>query len=71
MTIEDCAVYDARVAVRAEDGIRDLKIRRLGIGAGVEKTLVSAEGGAGPGYENVGEFEPPPFERALEAGLVR
>jgi hypothetical protein len=71
VTIDDCAVYDSQVAIRAEDGIRDLKIRRLGIGPGVGKTLVSAGGGAGAGYENVGEYEPPPFDQVLRTGLPR
>ena len=71
MTIDHCVLYDSQVAVRAEDGIRDLKIRRMGIGGGVGKRLVSAGGGTGPGYENVGQYEAPPFERVLDAGLSR
>jgi hypothetical protein len=57
VTVERCAVYDSAVAVRIEDKIRDLKIRGLGIGDGVKSKLVSAGGGAGPGFENVGEFQ--------------
>jgi hypothetical protein len=71
VTIESCAVYQSQVAVRAEDNIHDLKIRRLGIGPGVQKKLDSAGGGPGPGYENTGEFDPPPFEEALQSGLAR
>jgi hypothetical protein len=70
VTIENCAVYDSQVAVRAESGIRDLKILRLGIGPGVPKKLVSAGGGAGPGYVNLGEFTPPPIQQALTQGFV-
>jgi hypothetical protein len=70
VTIENCAVYNSQVAVRAESGIRNLKITRLGIGPGVQKKLVSAGGGAGPGYANVGEFQPPAIEQALSAGLA-
>jgi len=70
VAIENCAVYDSQVAVRAESGIRNLNIKRLGIGLGVQKKLVSAGGGAGAGYANVGEFQPPPIEQALAAGLV-
>jgi len=70
VTIRNCAVYDSAVAVRAESDIRDLSIRRLGIGANVRQRLVSAGGGAGQGYENMGEFEPPPIERALKYGLA-
>lgn len=71
VTIADCAVYDSQVAVRAEDGIRDLKIRRMGIGSGVKSKLVSAGGGAGIGYENTGEFQPPPLEQVIRSGLGR
>jgi hypothetical protein len=69
--IENCAVYESQVAVRAEDGIRDLVIHRLGLGPGVGRRLVSAGGGAGPGFEDRGEFRPPRFEEALKAGLPR
>jgi hypothetical protein len=68
--IENCAVYDSTVAVRAENSIRDLSIRRLGIGTNVHQKLVSAGGGAGPGYQNVGEFQPPPIEEAITHGLT-
>jgi hypothetical protein len=70
VTIKNCAVYDSQVAVRAESGIRDLKIQRLGIGANVRQRLMSAGGGAGLGFENVGEFQPPPVEQALKNGLA-
>ena len=70
MTIRNCAVYDSEVAVRAESDIRSLSIQRLGIGEKVRQKLVSAEGGAGKGYENVGEFQPPPIEQALKKGLA-
>lgn len=57
VTIEDCAVYDSSVAVRIEDGIRDLKIHRLGIGDGITRKIRMAGGGAGPGYENIDEHK--------------
>jgi hypothetical protein len=69
IAIERCAVYDSLIAVRAENGIRDLRIHRLGISAGVRRELVSAGGGVGSGYENIGKFEPPPIERVLRHGL--
>ena len=69
--IENCAVYQSQVAVRAEDGIRDLKIHRLGVGDGAIKRLATAGGGPGPGYEDRGEFHPPPFEEAIKLGLSR
>jgi hypothetical protein len=71
VTITDCAVYDSSVAIRAEDGVRDLKIHRLGISTGVKSKLVSAGGGAGPGYENRGEFEPPALDKAIREGWGR
>ena len=67
--IDRCAVYDSQVAVRAEDGIRNLKVRRLGIGKGVPDDFVAAGGGAGPGYENAGQYEPLPFDVVLKSGL--
>ncbi len=69
VTLENCAAYDSAVAVRAEDAVRDLKIRRFGIGSDVGRSLVEAGGGLGPGFENVGEYQPPPFDEAVRAGL--
>ena len=69
VTIEDCAVYRSKVAVRMEDRIRDLKITRLGIGDGVRRTFRGAGGGAGPGFENTGAYEAPPFEQLLKTGF--
>lgn len=69
VTIEDCAVYDSKVALRAEDGIRDLKVRRLGVGPGVGVKLDSAGGGPGEGFEIIGEYDAPPFEQARATGL--
>ncbi len=68
--IRNCAAYDSEVAVRAESEIRDLSIRQLGIGANVRQKLVSAGGGAGRGFVNVDEFQPPPIEQALKNGLA-
>lgn len=69
VTIEHCAVDGSQVAIRAESGIRNLKVLRLGIGARVGQKLVLAGGGAGPGYENIDEYQPPPIEQALKHGL--
>jgi hypothetical protein len=71
VTIENCAVYESQVAVRAEAGIRDLKIHRMGLGAGIVTRLLRAGGGPGPGFEDRGEFRPPPFEEAVNMGLSR
>ena len=70
VTVERCAVYDSAVALRVEEKIRDLKIRSLGIGSGVAKKLISAGGGAGPEFENIGEFQPPAFEAVKKTGIV-
>jgi hypothetical protein len=71
VSIDSCAAYDSAVAVRAEDRIENLKIRRLGIGPGVKNRWVAAGGGTGAGYENVEDFTPPPFDPALRGGLKR
>ena len=71
VSVERCAVYDSEVAVRVEDKIRDLTIRNLGIGGGVAKKVVSAGGGAGPDYENTGEFQPPAFDDVKAQGVSK
>src|SRR5262249_26135012 len=69
--IRDCAVYDAKVGVRMEDGVRDLKIRGLGFGPGVGRQYHPVAGGVGPGYENTGEHQAPPFAQLLRQGFPR
>lgn len=71
VTIEDCAVYDSAVAVRIEDEIENLKIRRLGIGPGVGRKTHLVGGGAGESYEYVDEREAPTLETAIARGLRR
>jgi hypothetical protein len=69
VSIDHCAVYDSDVAVRAEDMIENLRVRRLGIGAGIKRKLQSAGGGVGPGYTNTGEHSAPAYATVLESGL--
>jgi hypothetical protein len=40
------------------------------MGDNVREKLVAAGGGAGPGFENVGAFRPPPIEQAVREGLM-
>lgn len=69
VTIDNCAVYDSLVAVRAEDKIENFKITRLGIGHGIQRKLQAAGGGTGPGFEQTQEYTPPPYRTVLERGL--
>jgi hypothetical protein len=66
--VRDCAVYDSKVGVRMEDGLRDLKIERLGFGPGVGRKYQQVKGPF-PGYENKGEHEAPPLEDLLRKGF--
>ena len=68
--IADCAIYETDVGVRMENQIKDLKIHGLGIGAGVQKKYHSAGGGAGAGYENMGEHPAPAFAELLKKGFA-
>ena len=43
--------------VRAEDGIENLKIDRLGFGSKVARKYHMVAGGVGAGYRNEGEFK--------------
>ncbi len=67
--IDNCALYDSNVALRMEDGIRDLKIDRLGIGEGIRRPYKVARG-IGPGFEQTGTFRPVPFEQAVALGVT-
>jgi hypothetical protein len=68
--VRECALYDAKVGVRMEDQIRDLRLHRLGFGPGVQRKYQMAGGGVGPGFENTGEYAAPPFEQLPREGFA-
>ena len=59
VSIEDCVIQQSTVGVRMEDKLRNLKIRRLGIGPGVNRKYHQVGRGPFPGYENTGEYQLP------------
>lgn len=69
--IDQCAVYNCRVGVRAEDQIEQLRITGLAFGGGVGERLrfVPARPGPGSGFDNRGEKEAPPLELLLKTGF--
>jgi hypothetical protein len=67
--IRDCAIYDAKLAVRMEDGLKDLKIDRLGLGKNIARKFQQVKGPF-PGFESKGEHEPPALEKLLKAGFT-
>jgi hypothetical protein len=68
VTIDNCAVYDSQIAIRAEDGV-ELSVQRLGLGEGVKRKIVLAGGGAASDLNSLDTFQPPKFDDALTAGL--
>lgn len=71
VVIEDCAVYDTQVAVRAEDMIEQLKISGLAFGKGVAERIrfVPARSKSASGFENAGEREAPAMGPLLKNGF--
>jgi hypothetical protein len=68
VAINDCAIFDANVGVRMEDNLRDLSIRNLAFGEGVERKYHLVGRGPFPGYENRGESTAKPFASILVNG---
>ncbi len=68
VTISDCALFDSQVGIRMESNIRDLKIRNLAFGAGVERKYRRSGRGTFPGYDNEGETTADSFEAILKNG---
>ena len=68
VTVNNCAIFDAKVGVRIEDKIRDLKIRNLAFGAGVARKYHMVGRGPFPGYDNQGESKAASFESILKNG---
>jgi hypothetical protein len=69
VTIADCAVYDTRIAVRAEDKIEFLKIDGLLFGAGVTERIRFVNGRVDAGFTLVGEGEAPDRDTLLKGGF--
>ena len=66
--ISDCAVYRSGLGLRIEDGIRNLEVRRLGVGKGVLRETMMAGGGAGKGFILEERYEAPALEKVLQVG---
>ncbi|SVD71104.1 uncharacterized protein METZ01_LOCUS423958, partial [marine metagenome] len=69
VTIRDCAFYDCKVAIRAEEKIENLKLLGIGFGDGVTRKLHPVAGGIGRGHENTGERKVPDLKVAIRSGL--
>lgn len=68
VTINRCALFDSQVGIRMEDNLRDLKVRGLAFGAGVERKYHQVGRGTFPGYENQGETQAKSFDALLKQG---
>lgn len=66
VVIDDCAIYNTKTGVRAEDRIEQLKITGLGFGKGVGERIKFVGGKPVSGYENKGEHEAPPLETLIK-----
>jgi len=68
--IDECAIYNTRGGVRAENRIEQLKITRLAFGRGVGERLRFVPAGPGPGYENRAEQVAPSLDSLLKTGFL-
>lgn len=68
VTINNCAIFESGVGVRMEDKIRDLKIRNLAFGEGVERKYHMVGRGPFAGHDNRGESKAESFESILKSG---
>lgn len=71
VTVTDCAIYDSKFGVRAEDNIEVLKISGLGFGQGVGERTKFVNGKANAGYKNTGEYEAGGMETLLKYGFLQ
>lgn len=69
VTIKDCAVYNTKTAVRAEDKIELLHITGMAFGPAVAERIAFHNGKATAGYQNTGEHEAPEMESLLKGGF--
>jgi hypothetical protein len=64
--LTDCAIFDTKTAIRAEDGIQILELSRVGFGGVIGRRFHFAGGETGPGFLSTGEYE-----AALPDALLR
>jgi len=69
VVIKDCAVYETKLAVRAEDKIEQLTITGLALGTGVGERIHFHGGKSESGFEDSGEGDAPPMETLLKNGF--
>jgi hypothetical protein len=70
VTLTDCAVYDTKVAIRAEDKIEQLQVSGLALGDGVATPIQFVGGKPASGYENTNQREAPPLQSLLREGFA-
>jgi hypothetical protein len=69
VSIVDCAIYQAAVGVRAEEGIELLKISGLAFGEAVKERIRFVDGEATAGFSSTGERIAPPLKVLFERGF--
>ncbi|MBI3832316.1 MAG: right-handed parallel beta-helix repeat-containing protein [Planctomycetes bacterium] len=69
--VRDCACYSSKAGFRIEDGIQDLKLLGMAYAPDVKQKLAYAGGGAGKGFENIGERPAPALADALKTWGAR
>jgi hypothetical protein len=63
VVVESCSFYKSDFAMRLEDKIENLKIRNPAYGEGLKSKIQKAGGGAGPGFELIGERDAPQLKK--------
>lgn len=61
VTVKDCAIFNTKVGVRAEDKIEQLKISGMGWGPGVKSRMERHNGKELPGFEIDGDHDAEPI----------
>ena len=67
--ISDCAIFRAKVAIRAEDKLEILQMNRIAYGSGVAQRIQFVNGKPGAGYKNENEQAAVPLEVLLRRGF--
>ena len=67
--VNECAVFNTTLAVRAEDKIDVLKLNSLAFGKGVKERIRFVDGKATSGFESKGERDAPDMTELLRKGF--
>ncbi|GEP41692.1 hypothetical protein BGE01nite_09830 [Brevifollis gellanilyticus] len=71
VTVKECGIFDSQAGIRAEDKIEQLKLTNIGFGGDIGQKITFANGKAGKGFENSGEYKAASADEMLKGNFSK